>query len=687
MSDAPSHERLMICNCKKTMDLDGDRLRKALKADGELPVHAELCRGGIASFERALSQGEPLHIACTQEAALFREVAEEKGFEDADLTFTNIRETAGWCEAKSEAIPKMAALLAQAAYQAKPTGALTLNSEGVCLVYGAGQAALDVAVKLSRHLSVSVVLSDAGDVIPPSTVDIAINKGRIKSVSGHLGAFEVVVDGYAAVLPSCKDALEFSMSRDGAKSECDVIFDMAGGTPLVSAPDHRDGYFHVDPNHPVGIADAIFEAIDFVGEFEKPLYVAYDAGICAHARSGQVGCSNCIDTCPAGAISPDGDTVKIDPAICDGCGSCSAVCPTGAVSYAYPPRHDIIARAGVLLGTFERAGGKGPAILVHDHSHGAGLISAMARFGRGLPPSVLPLSVYSVYQIGHEAIAAMLTAGAEHVAIMARPDKPDDLPALTSQVELINVVLEKLGFEGRRVHVINETDPDAAQEKLYSFPDVLAIKGGNFDPVGSKRDIARSAFAKLHTAAPAKREFIELPAPAPYGCIEIDTGKCTLCLSCVGACPAGALADNADRPEVSFTESACVQCGLCRVTCPEDAITLVPRFNFTNDALSASVLHTEEPFECVRCAKPFGTRSMVEKVVERLEGHSMFKNEAQLRLIQMCDNCRVITMAEKNDDPFSKGERPRIRTTDDDLLAEAQAEAAATTKSPKDYLS
>ena len=61
-----------------------------------------------------------MHVACTQEAPLFREVAAEKGSE-AELRFTNIRETAGWCAHKSAALPKMAALLAEAALHAEPT--------------------------------------------------------------------------------------------------------------------------------------------------------------------------------------------------------------------------------------------------------------------------------------------------------------------------------------------------------------------------------------------------------------------------------------------------------------------------------------------------------------------------------------------------------------------------------------
>ena len=177
---------------------------------------------------------------------------------------------------------------------------------------------------------------------------------------------------------------------------------------------------------------------------------------------------------------------------------------------------------------------------------------------------------------------------------------------------------------------------------------------------------------------------VALPADAPFGAVEINVEGCTLCLACVGACPTGALIDNPERPMLRFVEDACVQCGLCKATCPEKVITLEPRYNFLPAALSPEILHSEEPFACIRCGKPFGTKATIAKIVGRLEGHSMFRNERQLQIIQMCDNCRVIAVSEEGLDPFRGGERPRIRTTDD-YLAEEQAKKAK--KKPDDFLS
>lgn len=662
---------VLLCSCERTMALDPAAIAGALDAQATSHVSRNLCRSETDRFLSALAGGDVM-VACTQEAPLFREIAEESGL-DGRAQFVNIRERAGWCEDSPAANPKIAALLAEAMVEVAPAGLRSVTSHGVCLVYGSGQAALEAAMALSAHLSVSLVLSDEAGITPPDIAEVAIHRGRIVAASGSLGAFELEVDGYAPLLPSSRGSAQFAMPRDGARSQCDLILDLTGDTPLFAGHDKRDGYLRADPSHPVSVAKALLDLSSMVGEFEKPLYVSYDASICAHGRSGKTGCTNCLDACPAGAIASAGDRVEIDHGICAGCGSCSASCPTGAVSYRYPGRTDLIARINALVSTYLRAGGAAPVLLVHDDRHGMPLIAAMARFGRGLPVNVLPLSVFSVTEVGHEAIAAAVAAGAERVLFLAHPSQAGELPALESQAGLVERVLAALGHESPpHVQVLVETDPDALETALHDLPPLRPRPQLSFSAVGSKRDIARAAFAKLHEAAPERPDRISLPEGAPYGRILVDTDGCTLCLACVGACPTGAILDNPDRPQLRFQESACVQCGVCRETCPEQVIGLEPRYDFTPAVMQQIVLHEEEPAECGRCGKPFGTRKSIERVKDQLRGKNwMFASETSLELIGMCSDCRILAQSELADSPFRAGERPRVRTTDDYLEARA----------------
>lgn len=658
---------VLVCNCERTMSLDAKALKAALGADAEPTIYQHLCRTQIDGFAKGLESGGRVLVACTQEAPLFREVAQENKA-DTELAFVNIRERAGWCADKDKATAKIAALLAEAALDITPTGTRTLVSDGMCLIYGAGQQALEVARKLSGRLNVSLLLSDADDVIPPASADVPVYQGRIVQAQGHMGAFEVVVDDYAPMLPSSKDGAQFMMARNGASSTCSLIFDMSGGAPLFTGHDKRDGYVRVDPGDRGVVAEAMFAITDLVGEFEKPIYVDYDGDICAHSRNQKTGCTNCLDNCPAGAISPNGDTVRIDADICGGCGSCSATCPTGAASYAFPHREDLIRRIQVLVSTYLGAGGKRPILLVHDDGHGSEMIGAMARYGRGLPVNVLPLSVYTVTQIGHDALAAAFVAGAEQVVVLGAPDKRDELPALDSQIALMAAFLGALGYDGaeQRMRILVEQDPDRVETELYDLPALRAFTPASFSPVGGKRTVARAALGKLAEQAPASAEIVPLPQGAPYGRVGIDASGCTLCLACVSCCPADALHDNPDQPQVRLIESACVQCGLCAKTCPEKVITLEPRINFAAGAMTPQVLHEEEPFHCVSCGKPFGTRSTVERISKQLAGkHAMFQDAEAQKLIQMCDSCRITAQADKLSNPFAMGERPRVRTTED----------------------
>jgi ferredoxin len=175
---------------------------------------------------------------------------------------------------------------------------------------------------------------------------------------------------------------------------------------------------------------------------------------------------------------------------------------------------------------------------------------------------------------------------------------------------------------------------------------------------------------ELHRAAPQPVESVVLPPGAPFGSLDINVEGCTLCLACVAACPTGALSDNPEKPGVYFSESACVQCGLCAATCPERVIALEPRVNFRAWNAPRRVVKEEEPFHCISCGKPFGTKSTVERILAKLEGkHWMFSgaNARRLDVIRMCDSCRVEAVTNEGFDPYAGPARPAPRTTEDYL--------------------
>ena len=86
------------------------------------------------------------------------------------------------------------------------------------------------------------------------------------------------------------------------------------------------------------------------------------------------------------------------------------------------------------------------------------------------------------------------------------------------------------------------------------------------------------------------------------------------------------------------------------------------------------VVKEEEPFHCTTCGKAFGTKSTIERIAAKLEGHWMFSgaNAARREALFLCEDCRVERVVNESFDPYGAPERPRVRTAED-YLAEAKA--------------
>jgi ferredoxin len=598
------------------------------------------------------------------------------------VSFVNIRENAGWSSDARATAPKIAALIAAAAETAPDYPLVSLESEGVTLIYGRDAQAIEAARLLADHLDVTVLLRGDADVPPARSTQFPVVKGTIRSAKGHLGAFELTVDDYAMAAPSSRGSLSFAAPRNGAVSKCDVILDLSGGAPLFPAADLRDGYLRADPADPAAVLRAVLKARDLTGTFDKPRYITFTAELCAHSRSQIVGCRRCLDLCPTGAIAPNGDHVAIDAAICAGCGQCAAACPTGAAAYALPPADALMRKLRTLLLGYAEAGGTQPVVLFHDSEHGGEMIDALARHGDGLPANVLPVEINEITQVGLENVAASFAYGATAVRFLLRGKPRHDTSGLQKTIALAAPILAGLGFAGERVAAIETDDPFGLGETLRAIAPLSgAAKPASFAPQGGKREVMRLALRQLHGVAPAPVDVVPLPVGAPFGKIDVNVEGCTLCLSCVSACPTGALSDDPERPTLRFAEDACVQCGLCKATCPEKVITLTPQIDFRAATATARVLKQEEPFLCISCGEPFGVKSSVERVLAKLEGqHWMYANsKKRLDVVKMCADCRVEAMAADQFDPYGAPPRPNVRTSDDYFRERAERAARGET--------
>ncbi|MCV6825090.1 MULTISPECIES: 4Fe-4S binding protein [Halocynthiibacter] len=643
---------LLLCNCLGSQSLDQEALSENTSFACS-KVHNELCGREAETVAAALESGD-VAIACGQESAFFAELAEDLNV-PAPLCI-DIRDRAGWTKDTAATTPKMAALLAEALLASAPAKTMDVSSEGLCLILGEPDVTIPAAEQLCEVLAVTVLLPPDAAPFPDQRFDTVA--GTLKSARGAFTEFEVQIEDLREPQKGGRGELDFGPVLGRGTTTCDIILDLTGNTPLFPAHEKRDGYLRADPKHAPSIASAIFDAAQLIGTFEKELFLRLTEPLCAHSRAQQTGCSNCIDICPTGAITPAGDHVAIDPMVCAGCGSCASLCPSGAIEYESPTSSEVFRRIETLARTFLdvglEAGGKAPRLLVHDNQFGTELLRTFARYGDGLPADVIPLEVSALSTFGHAETLAALATGFVAVDILLAPKTETE--ALEREASTANAIASNSS-----VRLISVTDPDDLSELLYAdtsaVPEVSPIL-----PLGNRRQVTRLAAKSLNPEA----DIIELPDHAPYGAVTVDTDACTLCLSCVSLCPSGALGDNPDLPQLRFQEDACLQCGLCTNVCPESALTLEPRLNLDESALSQTVIHEEEPFACVSCGELFGVKSTIEKISEKLAGkHSMFASSEAARMIQMCDDCRVKTQMHSANNPFAGKERPPVRRSED----------------------
>jgi len=561
-------------------------------------------------------------------------------------------ERRGWsgaavpCDAKLRALAALATVPA-----AEPLASVAYHSKGNALVIGGDERAIAACARLAASLPVTLLLTSRPSAQSAllaradlGTAAFPIWAGKVTRLEGYLGAFTATIVDRAVVRDEASRA---PAAAPGAVFDLVVDF---SDPPLFGHHQPPQGYWRV--SDAASLERALEEAPDAVGEFEKPRFFAYRENLCAHERSGIDGCNRCIDVCSTEAIAADGDHVKVDPHLCMGCGACASVCPSGAMSFQFPRVSHRGAQLRALLGAYREAGGRDACILFHNGTDGREWLARAAAAGRGLPARVVPLESWHVASVGIDRLLGAIALGANQVAVLAAgSEAPEYRESLREQMGLAQAILAGLGYAGTHFLLLQPADAAAAIATLESLPPAtVPATAAAFALSDDKRTAVEFALEHLAKHAPVPVTEIALAAGAPYGEVVVDKAKCTLCLACAGACPSSALMDGTEAPMLRFLERNCVQCGLCERTCPEDAITLRPRLLLGPGARQARVLNETQPFHCIACGKPFGTRQMVDAMVGRLAGHAMFADGAALRRLQMCGDCRVADMlSDKNE--------------------------------------
>ena len=478
-----------------------------------------------------------LLIACGQEAPLFRGAGRGTGLPEA-----RFRRSARPCRlvrtSADRAGRRWPRWWPRRRWPCPPARRSTSSRQGACLILGPGEAALAAAERLADTLAVTVLLTGRGRCCRPTVGFDVDPRAGWRAATGTLGALRLSLRrATASFCPAAAVRWRFADPRDGA------------GLGLRHHPrphrrtrrcsrrrEKRDGYLRADPgSRRAPWPTPLHEAAQMVGTFEKPLYIRLDenrsAPIPAPSRPAAPAAST---ICPTGAISPGRRPCRHRP---DDLRAAAAPAPRSAPRARSPTtrRPPLGVRAARAAGRDLPQAPAAPRRGCWSTTrHGAEMIRLAARFGRGLPADVIPLEVDGAGQLSAMPRCWPRWPPASPPSTCCWRRAPSETPGARGERALAEAMAP-----GAATVCACSTSPTPTRcptrstaRRPAARPDARSCRSA---PAARSPGLPPRRCRRRHHPAAAAA------AGAPYGAVLVDTGACTLCLSCVSLCPSGAL--------------------------------------------------------------------------------------------------------------------------------------------------
>ncbi len=379
--------------------------------------------------------------------------------------------------------------------------------------------------------------------------------------------------------------------------------------------------------------DSICETLEKNSEnYRYKHYVQYDPNICQyHERPLAETCGECEAVCPTVAI------MKIDAerhltfsdVDCRGCGGCVSVCPSGALDFTQMPRDAV------------------NTVASYYRDHTILLLPAqIAIEDMPLPEGVLPLGMDGRKYL-HEAHFMALLQKSGHAVIFYT----DVLSKGTGDaVRIVNEIFERK-YGKKAIYVCQNTLELA--EALAAAEPIEACRFDLDDRGIRKRE--HFTYRLSHLVGNDDLGIVQTGPHVHYGNLKINADKCTLCMSCVGACNVAALTAHPEDQTLKFNPSICTNCGYCEVVCPEDGCLSIvdDELALKPDYFTKNTMAQDELFACVECGAEFATKKSIEKIANMM-APKFGDNKAKIRTLYCCSDCKPKVMLQAEMDQRNK---------------------------------
>ena len=423
-----------------------------------------------------------------------------------------------------------------------------------------------------------------------------VDADSIKNISGYIGNLSIVIDdnGKDVILNVSQivwfDQTEMAMKQSGA-------FD-----PLESSID-----------------SVVAQLRSNIANYEYKKFTVYDKDICQYHERREEICSKCEEVCPTVAIIKDDANkhLHFSQIDCLGCGGCISVCPSGALDYAPMNRESISQMSKQLKGHI-------PLVVPEKMN--------IKELNVSIKENVLPFAIEGEKFLHEGTFLTLLQESGAQVIFYS-----DFLSKGSKEaISILNQVYQLKYNKEAILVAMNEEELQEAIEKV-SFVE------NSYFPLNEGESRKREIFAiRLeHIVGQEDLGVVHTGPHVHYAHVKVNEDKCTLCLSCVGACNVAALIADTSDNTLRLNPSLCTACGYCEPSCPEpDCLSIEQDVIKLNPAwFKEEILAQDELFACVECGKEFATKKSIEKIAAMM-GPLFASNPIKERTLYCCEDCK-----------------------------------------------